>query len=515
MVRSLVRWFSLLCLSQLANSAPLDLKDILDQLNATGACCTALQYFLPGKVVLPTDINYLSSQTSFWSGQEQSLHPTCIVIPTSTQDVSTAVTVLSTGYQASISGCKFAVRGGGHTPHAGAANIEGGVTIDMQSMNHVNLSDDRKSVSIGPGNRWGNVYGILDEQNLAMIGGRVSSVGAAGLLTGGGVSFFSGRYGFACNNIQSYEVVLGNGTVVTASSTQNPSLFRALKGGGNNFGIATRFDAKVYPQSSFWGGQITQPITNKEAYFDFMANFTRSATYDPYAALFSNFLWVEGAPSVLLQYTVYSNGEAAWPPPAFASLDAMPKLLTTVRKEKLSSFTNEISSESTATKGLQNAFVTTSIVNNPDVSAEYMSRAWELSDIAVKELVLVVGIAFTLTYQPLPQVLYSKDSSSNVLGLDRFRDDLINILFVVTWTLPTDNERVYARLQRLENDLVALAENRGIANEWLYLNYAAQWQKPIASYGTANVAFLKGVSKSYDPAGIFQNAVPGGFKLDI
>lgn len=72
-----------------------------------------------------------------------------------------------------------------HTPNSGAANIQGGVTIDMQTMNQVVVSSDRKIVSIGPGNRWGNIYPKLDELNLVMIGGRLSTVGTGGLISGG------------------------------------------------------------------------------------------------------------------------------------------------------------------------------------------------------------------------------------------------------------------------------------------------------------------------------------------
>jgi hypothetical protein len=308
-------------------------------------------------------------------------------------------------------------------------------------------------------------------------------------------------------------VVLGNGTIVTANSKQNPSLFRALKGGSNNFGVVTKFNAKTYAQESFWGGQISQPITNKEAYFDFMANFTQSSTYDPYSALITNFIWLAGLPSAILHYATYTDGNATWPPPAFAPLDAMPKLSTTVRKAKLSSFTNELSTEAAVTKGLQDAFNTVSFVNDPAVSAAYMAQVFELSDAAVKDLILVAGLFVTLTFQPLPHSLYSKNSANNVMGLDRFKEDLINVLYVVTWTLPTDNTRVYARFQQLENDLAALAKKMGIANEYIYLNYASQWQKPLERYGDKNVAFMKSVSKTYDPAGIFQKAVPGGFKL--
>lgn len=518
MAGSCSSWLALLCIavfSHRAVAAPIDPKNILDLLKKNGACCTALDYFLPGKVVTALDPRYTSSQVTFWSAQEQSLHPTCIVIPTTTQDVSTAVTILNVGYQASISGCNFAVRGAGHTPHAGAANIDGGVTIDTQSLNQVTVSSDQKTVSVGPGNRWGKVYGVLDDLNLAMVGGRLSQVGVAGLLTGGGVSFFSGRYGFACNNVQTYEVVLGNGTIVTASSSRNPRLFRALRGGSNNFGIVTRFDSKLFQQNEFWGGQIDQPITDKEAYFDFMANFTQSATYDPYAALITVFAWTEGLPLSIMHTVTYTNGAVTWPPPAFKPLNDLPKISTTMRTAKLSSFANEIGSDAAISQGQNNFFVTLSFVNDPDVSPQYMKQVWTLVDTASKELITVLGLALTMAFQPVPHVLYSKDASANVLGLGRFEDDLINLLFTLIWPSPLDNERVYARMRKLEADLIQLAKDMGIYNEWVYLNYASQWQDPIHRYGDAEVAFMKSVSKQYDPQGIFQKAVPGGFKLGI
>ena len=217
----------------------------------------------------------------------------------------------------------------------------------------------------------------------------------------------------------------------------------------------------------------------------------------------------------MLHTPTYSNGNVTWPPPAFKPLDDMPKVSTTVRKEKLSSFTNELGAESIATQGRQSAFLTLSFINDPEVAADFMAQAWELSNQVALDLVTVVGLAWVTTFQPLPHVLYSKDASAIVMGFERFTEDLINILFVPTWTLATDTERVYARMQQLEADLIALEKKMGIYNPWVYLNYAAGWQKPIDSYGAASVAFLKSVSKQYDPQGVFQKGVPGGFKLGI
>ncbi|KAF2106961.1 oxidoreductase FAD-binding protein [Lophiotrema nucula] len=486
-----------------------DKASILAQLKQNGACCTALDYFLPGKVHSKTllDVQYQSSQASFWSAQEKTLLPTCIVIPNSTQDVSTAVTILSVAYQANISGCKFAVRGVGHTPQAGAANIDGGVTIDMQSMNQVTVSADQTVVSFGSGNKWGNIYPTLDNLNLAMVGGRLSPVG--------GISYFSGRYGFACDNIKSYELVLANGTVRTASSTSSPDLFRALKGGNNNFGIVTRFDAKLYQQTSFWGGTLTQPITNKDNVIDFISNFTVSSTYDPYAALITNFAWIpEAGTSLIIHDAEYTNGNVAWPPPTFAPLAAMPSLASTIRKDKLSSFTDELGTTNIATSGKNDIFSTLTFINKPGVTPDFMRDIYELADATSKKFLLVTGMIYTMTFQPLPHVLYTKaPAGSNALGLDRFKDDLINVLFVLSWSLPTDNDNVYRAVQDLEAAIVSKAKEQGVYNEWLYLNYAAPWADPIKAKGADTVNFLRSVSKKYDPNGVFQTAVPGGFKL--
>lgn len=144
-----------------------------------------------------------------------------------------------------------------------------------------------------------------------------------------------------------------------------------------------------------------------------------------------------------------------------------------------------------------------------------MAEITQLSDTAVKELISVVGLGFSLTFQPLPYTLYSRSAATggNVLGLDRSKDDLINYHWTISWQLPLDSARVKARLQKLENDCLALVKERGVHNEFVYFNYAAEWQDPIKAYGEQNVQFLRSVSRRYDPNGLFQKGVPGGFKL--
>lgn len=125
----------------------------------------------------------MSSLTSYWSQQEEQIHPQCIVSPTTSQDVSTAVKILSIPIRGET--CKFAVRSGGHTAFAGSANIENGVTIDLRALNEITLSRDRYLVTLGTGQRWGNVYAVLEKYRIAAAGGRAGGVGIGGSTLGG------------------------------------------------------------------------------------------------------------------------------------------------------------------------------------------------------------------------------------------------------------------------------------------------------------------------------------------
>ena len=127
----------------------------------------------------------VTSSSSHWSKQEESLAPSCIVSPTSAKDVETAVKTLALLSKTGVLGCKFAIRGGGHTPWAGSANINGGVTIDLRSINKVSVNAEGNVTSVGAGAVWGDVYRAMDAKNLTVVGGRGSSIGVGGLLTGG------------------------------------------------------------------------------------------------------------------------------------------------------------------------------------------------------------------------------------------------------------------------------------------------------------------------------------------
>ncbi|ESZ91023.1 putative oxidoreductase, FAD-binding [Sclerotinia borealis F-4128] len=160
---------------------------------------------------------------------QERLSPACIVKPTCSQDVSIIVAALAKIHSTDPEASLFAIRSGGHTPFAGAANDNGGVTIDLTLLNSTAVSKDYEVISVGAGSIWNNIYEKLDPRNLTAVGERVAGIGVGGLLTGGGISFFSSQYGWACDNIEGMEIVVANGSIVYASAFHNTDLSQAMK----------------------------------------------------------------------------------------------------------------------------------------------------------------------------------------------------------------------------------------------------------------------------------------------
>jgi FAD/FMN-containing dehydrogenase len=112
-------------------------------------------------------------------------------------------------------------------------------------MTNITVNVDAETVDVSPGNRWVDVYGALDPFGLYTIGGRMKTIGVAGLTLIGGFHYLINKYGYAMDGVTNYEVVLGNGTQISANNVTNPDLFWALKGGASNFGVITKFTFKT------------------------------------------------------------------------------------------------------------------------------------------------------------------------------------------------------------------------------------------------------------------------------
>lgn len=155
--------------------------------------CQQIDAKIPGRVAWAATAAYNSAQAQYYSGQEQDLKPACIFRPHDAFEVSQFVKGVVNAAQEGgnkdqgqpSDSTQFAIRGGGHSVFPGAANIDGGVTVDLRALNSVVLSDDGKIASVGGGSIWSEIYPQLEKNNLTVAGGRVAGVGVGGFLTGG------------------------------------------------------------------------------------------------------------------------------------------------------------------------------------------------------------------------------------------------------------------------------------------------------------------------------------------
>ncbi len=137
-------------------------------------------------------------------------------------------------------GLDLAVRGGGH--NAGGLGVaDDALVIDLSALRSVSVDPGAHTVQVGGGCTWSDVDAATVPLGMATPSGFLASTGVGGLTLGGGVGYLSRRFGLTIDNLLSAEVVLADGSVVTASSRSHPDLFWALRGGGGNFGVVTSF----------------------------------------------------------------------------------------------------------------------------------------------------------------------------------------------------------------------------------------------------------------------------------
>ena len=152
-----------------------------------------------------------------------------------------------------------AIRGGGHNG-AGLGGCDDGLVIDLSRMKGIRVNPADKSVRVEGGCVWGDVDHATHAFGMAVPCGFISTTGVAGLTLGGGIGYLSRRYGLTIDNLLSVDVVLADGSFVTADSKQNSDLFWAVRGGGGNFGVVTSFEFRMQPVDMVQFGPTFWPL---------------------------------------------------------------------------------------------------------------------------------------------------------------------------------------------------------------------------------------------------------------
>jgi FAD/FMN-containing dehydrogenase len=164
----------------------------------------------------------------------------------------------------------LAVRSGGHSL-AHYSVIDGAIVVDFSEMKRVEIDPETRLARVQPGATSGDLAGPANAHGLALTTGDTYSVGMGGLVTGGGIGFMVRKYGLAADNLRAAQVVTAAGEIVTASATEHPDLFWAIRGGGGNVGIITEFTFELAPVRTILGGELMLPATREviRGYLDY------------------------------------------------------------------------------------------------------------------------------------------------------------------------------------------------------------------------------------------------------
>ena len=205
-----------------------------------------------GRVIAPGDADYDEARTVFYGGIDR--RPAIIVRPADTADVAHIVAL------ARDSGLELAVRSGGHSL-AGHSASEGGIVLDLSDLRAIDIDIERRTAWAWAGLTAGEYSVAAAAHGLGTGFGDMGSVGIGGITLGGGVGLLVRKYGLTIDDLLAADVVTADGELVRADANSHPDLFWAIRGGGGNFGVVTRFQFRLHPVATIVGGTLVLPAT--------------------------------------------------------------------------------------------------------------------------------------------------------------------------------------------------------------------------------------------------------------
>lgn len=413
--------------------------------------------------------------------------PALIARCRSASDVAAAVRFARAGR------LEVAVYGGGHGV-TGAAVCEGGICIDLRELNDVAVDPQSRIAHVGGGATWGALDAATQEHGLAVTGGRVSTTGVGGLTLGSGSGWLERKLAFTCDSLVEAEVVTADGSIVTASETDNPDLFWGLRGGGGNFGIVTRFTLRVHPVGPIvMGGMLMYPTAMAGELLRFWRDYMATAADEVGSGVAfitappEDFVPepVRGHPVVGVVVCHAGDVESArrdlaplleFGPPAVSMVQPMPY----VAVQQLLDPANP--------KGLHNYW-----------SGDFITA---LPDEAIDTL---VGIA-TQPVSPLTQVIVLAGGGAlarvpaNASALGE-RDAPFNIHYLSMWADPAETDTNIAYTKRLSGALKPWTTGH------VYLNFIGdEGQGRVeAAFGAEKYARLQQLKAKWDPQNLFHH----------
>ena len=211
-----------------------------------------LRAAVDGRVVTADDTDYDQARELFYGGFDR--RPQAIVWPTDTTEVAQVVSL------AAERGLELAVRGGGHST-AGHSVSDGGIVLDTSELKSLEIDTARRTAWAQTGLTAGELTTEAARHGLAIGFGDTGSVGIGGITLGGGIGYLSRMHGLTIDSLLAAELVTADGQTVRTDADTHPELFWAVRGGGGNFGVATRLHFQLHPLNGVVGGMLLLPAT--------------------------------------------------------------------------------------------------------------------------------------------------------------------------------------------------------------------------------------------------------------
>jgi FAD/FMN-containing dehydrogenase len=226
-----------------------------------------LRAALDGRVIAPDDAGYDRARALFYGKFDR--RPAAIVRPTDATQVARVVSL------ARETGLELAVRSGGHSL-AGHSVTDGGIVLDLADLRSLEIDAQRRTAWAQSGLTAGQYTAAAGAYGLATGFGDTGSVGIGGLTLGGGIGFLVRKYGLTIDDLLAADVVTADGQHLRVDAQSHPDLFWAIRGGGGNFGVATRFQFRLHELATIVGGMLLLPATP-----DVIASFVAEAEAAP------------------------------------------------------------------------------------------------------------------------------------------------------------------------------------------------------------------------------------------
>ncbi|KAH7122150.1 hypothetical protein B0J13DRAFT_156901 [Dactylonectria estremocensis] len=449
---------------------------------------------------------YTAEQTEYWSTACSALEPSCILYPSTADEVAAILAILSENDE------RFAVKSGGHNPNDYFASIASGPLISTARLDSIVLDPASGRVRVGPGARWDAVAAELDGSGWTVVGGRIGNVGVGGLLLGGGLSYLSQAHGWAMSSILEMDVALANGTVITACASHHADLFRALKGGGNNFGVVTSFLLQGYRQSGpVFGGNLhfARSEETDAGLLAAVRDFTEYNVDDKAAIIVTAGRAASGSVDIWVLFIFYDGPE----PPAgtFDNFTSLGPFANTLKKQSYSMLLTGnnifVLQGSVYTIGTETVPLPRGPAGLADIHAHWRNASSSTLGLA--------GATATIGYQPFPRRMARAARARGVDLVDA--DDAVDRIIVefnYSHLLRTDSPRIDVVMKETiegVRDLVLQGQDAD-AFLALFMNDGYYSQDYFGRLRPEARRLAKRVAADVDPEGLFQYRT-GGFKL--